>query len=151
MKGLTFVHWSKSQAPVFRRFRAGAALFGLAWALGVTFAACALMLAWIVLSVGPVYHFSTFIIAGSVFGAVTGGAVCGRAAGSMGLAHGFLTGLSYGLLLAVLFYIGSSESFSAAELLTRALLLGIAGSFGGLLGVNSHVRKRRPTREQPFV
>ncbi|MBP7331054.1 MAG: hypothetical protein BWY65_02023 [Firmicutes bacterium ADurb.Bin373] len=151
MKGLTFVHWSRTQAPVFRRFRAGAALFGLAWALGVTFAACVLMFAWVVLSVGPVYNFSTFVIAGSVFGAVTGGAVCGRAAGSMGLAHGFLTGLSYGLLLAVLFYIGSSEGFSVAELLARALMLGIAGSFGGLLGVNSHIRKRLPARERPFV
>ncbi|MDD4334545.1 MAG: TIGR04086 family membrane protein [Desulfotomaculaceae bacterium] len=147
MKGLTFVHWSKTQAPIFSRFRAGAALFGLAWALGVTFAACVLMFAWVVLSVGPVYNFSTFVIAGSVFGAVTGGAFCGRAAGSMGLAHGFLTGLSYGLLLAALFYIGSSAGFSAAELLARALLLGVVGSFGGLLGVNSHIRRGLPARE----
>ncbi|MEG3069998.1 MAG: TIGR04086 family membrane protein [Peptococcaceae bacterium] len=153
MKGLTFVRWSKSQTPVFSRFRAGAALVGLAWALGITFAACILMFAWVVLSVGPVYNFSTFVIAGSISGAVAGGAVCGRAARSMGLAHGFLTGLSYGLLLAILFYIGSSATLSAAELSPRVLLLGVAGAFGGLLGVNSHVRKKTTftARERPFV
>lgn len=151
MKRVTFVHWSKHQAPVFKRFRAGAVLFGLAWALGLTFAACVLMFAWVVLSSGPVYNFSVFVIAGSIFGAVTGGAVCGRAAGSMGLAHGFLVGLIYGLLLAVLFFTGSNESFSTAELLAKVLMLGIAGSIGGLLGVNSHIRKRLPARERPYL
>ena len=149
MKGFTFLYWSKGQAPVFRRFRAGSVLFGLAWALGVTFAACILMFAWVVLSSGPVYNFSVFVIAGSIFGAVTGGAVCGRTAGSMGLAHGFLVGLLYGLLLAFLFFTGSPENFSAAELLKRALLLGVAGAAGGLLGVNSHIGKRLPARERP--
>lgn len=150
MKGLTFVHWSKSQVPVLKRFRSGAVLYGLAWALGVTFAACVLMFAWVVLSSGPVYNFSVFVLAGSVFGAVSGGAACGRTAGSMGLAHGFLVGAIYGLILAVLFYAGSTESYSPAELLGRALMLGAAGSIGGLIGVNSHVRRRLPARERPY-
>lgn len=151
LKGFTFVRWSGHQAPVFRRLRAGAVLYGLAWALGVTFAACVLMFAWVVLSSGPVYNFSIFVIAGSLFGAVAGGTSCGRAAGSMGLAHGFLVGIIYGLLLAVLFFTGSTESFSPAELLARALMLGIAGSLGGLLGVNSHIRRRLPARERPYI
>lgn len=151
MKGLTFVHWSRRQAPVFRSFRTGAVLFGLAWALGVTFAACVLIFAWVVLSSGPVYNFSVFVIAGSVFGAVVGGAVCARAAGSMGMAHGFLVGFIYGLLLAVLFFTGSPESYTVAELLARALMLGIAGSIGGLLGVNSHTGKRLAAKERPYI
>jgi putative membrane protein (TIGR04086 family) len=150
MKGLTVVHWSRHQTSVFSRLRAGAVVFGLAWALGVTFAACVLMFAWVVLSTGPVYNFSIYVIAGSLFGAVIGGAVCGREARSMGLLHGFLVGLIYGLLLAVLFFTGSAESFSAADLLTRALMLGVTGSIGGLLGVNSHIRKRLPARDRPY-
>ncbi len=149
MKGLTYLHWSKRQTPVSSRFKAGAALFGLAWSLGVTFAACVLMSAWVVLSVGPVYNFSAFVMAGSAFGAVVGGAVCGRTAGSMGLIHGFFTGLTYGFLLAVLFHIGSSGGFNTTELLVRALVLGMAGALGGLLGVNTRVKKRLPVRERP--
>ncbi len=134
--------WSGNEAPVLRRLKIGAVLLGLAWAMGSALAVCALMFAWVALSAGLVYNFSVFLIAGSIIGAILGGTVCGRAAGTMGLLHGFLAGLFYGLLLASLFLAGNMESFTFRELLPRVLFLGVAGSIGGLAGVNWRDRKK---------
>lgn len=137
MKGLTFMHWSNYEVPVVKRLKAGAVLVGLAWALSATLGACAVMFAWVVLAAGPVYNFSTFVAAGSVFGAILGGAVSGKAAGTLGLLHGFLVGLFYGLFLLALVASGDIEVFSVTEMAIRVLLLGIAGLVGGIFGVNS--------------
>lgn len=142
MKGLTFMHWSSCEVPVVKRLKAGAVLVGLAWALSATLAACAVMCAWVVLVAGPVYNFSTFVAAGSVIGAILGGGACGKAAGMLGLLHGFLAGSFYGLLLMALVVSGSVEVYSVTELATRVLLLGIAGSIGGVFGVNFHGKER---------
>lgn len=134
--------WSGNEAPVLRRLKIGAVLLGVAWAMGAALATCALMFAWVVLSTGLVYNFSVFLIAGSVIGAILGGAVSGRTAGAMGLLHGFLAGLGYGLLLVSLFLIGNMESLTFREPFLRVLFLGAAGSIGGLLGVNLRDRKK---------
>lgn len=141
LKGLTFMHWSGREESVVKRLKAGAVLVGLAWALSATLAACAMMCAWVVLSSGPVYNFSAFIAAGSIIGAILGGAASGKAAGTLGLLHGFVTGSFYGLLLVALFIAGSPEGFSAVELGTKTALLGIAGSIGGVFGVNLYKGK----------
>ena len=139
--------WSGNEAPVLRRLKIGAVLLGLAWAMGSALAACALMFAWVVLSTGPVYGFSVFVIVSSIIGAILGGAVCGKAAGTLGLLHGFLSGLFYGLLLTTLFLAGSTESFTVRELFLRVVSLGVAGSIGGLFGVNLHDRRKaRPLK-----
>lgn len=142
MKGLTYMGWSVRGVPVVKRLKAGAVLVGLAWALSATLAACAGMCAWVVLSAGPVYNFSNFLVAGSIIGAILGGVACGKAAGTLGLLHGFLAGLLYGLLLMALVVTGNLEGFSVTELATRAALLGIAGSAGGVLGVNLQYKRR---------
>lgn len=142
LKGLTFMHWSRREVPVVKRLKAGAVLVGLAWALSATLAACAVMCAWVVLAAGPVYNFSAFIAAGSIIGAILGGAACGKAAGTLGLLHGFLSGSFYGLLLVALLIAGSAEGASLAELATRTALLGIAGSIGGVFGVNLYYKGR---------
>ncbi|NLI12720.1 TIGR04086 family membrane protein [Pelotomaculum propionicicum] len=130
------------QAPAFRRLKAGAVFWGLAWAMGSALAVCVLMFAWVALSAGPVYDVRVFLAAGSIIGAVLGGAACGRAAGTMGLLHGFLAGLCYGLLLAGLFLAGHMESIAFGDLFWRMFALGVAGSIGGLAGVNWRDRKK---------
>lgn len=139
MKGFTFMIWSRNEAS---QLKVGAVLLGLAWALSTMLAACTLMFAWVVLSTGTVYSFSVFVIASSIIGAVLGGTVCGKAAGTLGLLHGFLSGLCYGLLLVSLFLAGSTESFTITELFLRAVFLGMVGSIGGLFGVNLHDRRK---------
>ncbi len=141
MKGLTFMVWP-GQGPGFRRLKGGAVFLGLAWAMGSSLAVYVLMFAWVALSAGPVYDLRVFLAAGSIIGAVLGGAVCGRAAGAMGLLHGFLAGLCYGLLLAALFAAGNKESFAFDDLFWRVFALGVAGSAGGLAGVNWRERKK---------
>lgn len=143
MRGLTFVRWSRPGGPVLNRLKGGALLAGLAWALSVTVAACVVMCAWVVLSAGPVYHFSAFVAAGALLGALAGGTAAGKAAGTLGATHGFLAGSLYGLLLIVLFTAGSPEGFSMRDLAGRAALLGAAGTAGGVLGVNSRPYQRR--------
>lgn len=148
MKGLTFMHWSRGEVPAVKRVKAGAVLVGLAWALSATLAVCAVMCAWVVLAAGPVYNFSAFIAAGAIIGAILGGAASGKAAGTLGLLHGFLAGSLYGLLLVALIIAGSAEGASLAELVMRTALLGIAGSMGGVLGVNLSYKGRAGSRRR---
>ncbi len=148
MKRLTFLLLSNSGTPIVKKLKSGAVLVGLAWALGVTLAACAVMCSWVVLTAGPVYDFGAFIAAGSVIGAILGGATCGKTAGTLGLLHGFLTGWIYGLILAVLPVTGSAEFF-AAGLVIRPVLLGIAGAIGGIAGVNLYYNLRHKAGNRP--
>lgn len=152
MKGYTFMRWSKQGVPVVGKIRCRAVMAGLAWAFSATLAGCAVMCAWVVLSAGLIYDFSDFVAAGSLLGAVLGGFASGRATGTLGSLHGLITGLLYGLFLSALVMIGSEGSYSALGLVFRILILGVAGTAGGILGVNlcSKVRivpKRRMTKQ----
>jgi putative membrane protein (TIGR04086 family) len=109
---------------------------GLAWAFSATLAACILMYAWVMLSASPVYYLGTLIITGTVLGAFAGGVAAGRAAQTLGILHGFLAGLGYGLLLLGLFVLGSKSGFTSVGIILRVLLLGLAGALGGLFGIN---------------
>lgn len=137
MKGLTFMRCTGGGGSIFKQLRAGAIIIGLAWSVSATLAACAVMCAWVVLSAGPVYHFSTFLTAGSLLGAFFGGAVSGKTAGALGAMHGFLAGSLYGLLLAAPVLTGGVEGFSTADLVTRVTVLGLAGATGGVFGLNA--------------
>ncbi len=139
------MHWSQGQGSALRKLRLPAIFLGLSWAVGAALAACALMCAWVMLAPGPVYYFSAYLTASFIIGAFVGGFVSGKMSGNLGLVHGFLTGLLYGLLLVSLFLAGSAESLTTGEMAARGLLLGIAGSLGGLLGVNLPARKLAST------
>jgi len=133
---LTLMRWTGEKKPLIRRVKPLAIMSGLAWALSATLAACLLMYAWVVLSAGPVYYLGALIIAGLALGALAGGIAAGRSARTLGLLHGFLVGLCYGVLLLALFLLGSRAGFSHAEIIARVLFLGITGALGGLLGIN---------------
>lgn len=136
IKNFTLMHWTAEKQPLVKRIKPPAILSGLAWSFSATLAACILMYAWVVLSASPVYYLETLIIAGSALGALSGGIAAGRSVRTLGLMHGFLVGLCYGLLLLVLFMLGSGAGFSPVEIFTRALFLGITGALGGLMGIN---------------
>jgi putative membrane protein (TIGR04086 family) len=147
IKNLTLMRWTAEKKPLVRRIKPGAIISGLAGALSATLAACILMYAWVVLSASPVYYLGTLIIAGAALGAFAGGIAAGRSAQTLGLMHGFLVGLCYGLLLLALFIAGSGAGISTLEIMVRALLLGCAGALGGLLGINIPVMTpRRPVQ-----
>ena len=135
MKGYTFMRWSKQGVPVSGKIRCRAVMAGLARAFSATLALCALMFTWVVLSAGLTYDFSDFVAAGTLLAAVLGGFAGGRAAGTLGSLHGFITGLLYGLFLSALVMIGCEGSYSALGLVFRTLVLGVAGTAGGILGV----------------
>ena len=153
MKGYTFMRWSKQGVPVAGKIRCMAVMAGLARAFSATLALCALMCAWVVLSAGLTYDFSNFVTAGTLLGAVLGGFASGRAAGTLGSLHGLIAGLIYGMFLSALVMIGSEGSYSALGLVFRTLVLGVAGTAGGILGVNlkSKVRivSKIRTKKQP--
>jgi putative membrane protein (TIGR04086 family) len=133
---LTLLHWTDEKKSLISRVKPMAIMSGLAWALSATLAACILMYAWVVLSAGPVYYLGALIIAGLALGAFAGGIAAGRVARSLGVLHGFLVGLCYGVLLLALLLLGSRAGFSPAEIMARALFLGLTGALGGLLGIN---------------
>lgn len=145
MKTLTFVRWSRAGRAA-NRLQPGALIPGLVWAMSVSAAVCVIMCAWVVLSAGPVYNFSSFVAAGAIMGALWGGGAAGKSAGALGAVHGLITGSLYGLLLAALVTAGS-PAFSAADLAWRVAGLGVAGAVGGLLGVNSHLYRGRSLRQ----
>lgn len=136
MKNLTLVRMTSEKKPMFTRIKPAAIMTGLAWAFSATLAACVLMYAWVVLSASPVYYLGTQITAAATLGALAGGMAAGRAARILGLVHGFLAGLGYGLLLMAFFMLGSAAGISPMEIAARVLLLGIIGALGGLLGIN---------------
>ncbi|MDD4237627.1 MAG: TIGR04086 family membrane protein [Desulfotomaculaceae bacterium] len=145
LKNFTLMRWTTEEKSLVRRIKPVAIMSGLAWACSATLGACILMYAWVVLSVSPVYYLGALVIAGTALGALAGGIAAGRAARTLGLLHGFLVGLCYGLLLLALFTLGSQASFAPAEIMARELLLGITGALGGLLGINiQYMVSRRP-------
>lgn len=148
LKNLTLMSWTAEKKPLVRRIKPVAVLSGLAWAFSATLAACILMYAWVILSANPVYYLGALIIAGAALGALAGGIAAGRAARTLGLLHGFLVGLCYGLLILVLFMLGSNADFAPVEIMARALLLGIAGALGGLLGINIQFMANRRLPER---
>jgi len=130
------MRWSKQGVPVSGKIRGRAIMAGLARAFGATLALCALMCAWVVLSAGLIYDFSDLVAAGTLLGAVLGGFAGGRVAGTLGSLHGFIIGLIYGLFLSALVVFSSGGSYSVLGLIFRTLILGVAGTAGGILGVN---------------
>lgn len=143
MKNVTLMRWTAEEKPMVRRIKPAAIVSGLAWAFSATLAACILMYAWVVLSASPVYYLGTQIIAGAALGALAGGIAAGRAARTLGLVHGLLAGMGYGLLLLAFFMLGSKAVFAPVEIVARVLLLGIIGALGGVLGVNIQYGVRR--------
>jgi len=106
------------------------------------------MFSWVVLTAGPVYDFSAFMVASSVIGAVLGGFASARAAGSLGLLHGFLAGMLYGLLVIALLMAGGAGVHTVPGLAVREFIFGMAGAAGGLFGVNARFAvKKRAGRE----
>ncbi|MCL6561146.1 MAG: TIGR04086 family membrane protein [Firmicutes bacterium] len=136
MKGLQFLLWSRSDVPAARKIKISAVLPGLAWALSVTLAACALMGVWVLGSYGPVYNFAAFLGAASFSGTALGGAVSGRSAGTLGWLHGGLVGLSYGLLFLLLVLAATPCLFSGFELAGRFMGYTVTAAMGGVIGVN---------------
>lgn len=136
MKNLTLMRWTAEEKTLVRRIKPVAVMSGLAWAFSATLAACVLMYAWVVLSASPVYYLGAHIIAGTALGALAGGIAAGRTARSLGLVHGLLAGLGYGLLLSAFFMLGSDGGFPPLALTARVLLLGVIGALGGILGIN---------------
>jgi putative membrane protein (TIGR04086 family) len=109
---------------------------GIIWAFTSTAFICAALVLWAFITVGQVYHFSSIITAGILFGAFMGGAVSGRAAGSPGWMHGGAVGLVYSLVM-LLFFAAWSGGFTAlpaqAFLCLAPPLLAV---LGGVAGVN---------------
>jgi putative membrane protein (TIGR04086 family) len=135
MKSITMLRWSSGEKASNRVITPGSILSGLAWAVSTTLAICILMYAWVILSVSPVFYMGTLVIAGVTLGALIGGIAAGKASEKLGLIHGFLAGLCYGLLLLALFSWGGS-SFALTEIIARMLWLGMAGALGGIIGIN---------------
>lgn len=53
-----------------------------------------------------------------------------------GLIYGFIVGVSYIILLIIMFYLAKENYIFDITVLYKAILVSIAGSIGGVLGVN---------------
>ena len=53
-----------------------------------------------------------------------------------GLIYGFIVGLSYMLLLIIMFYLAKENYIFDITVLYKSLLVSVAGGIGGVLGVN---------------
>lgn len=116
------------------RLRLRAVMAGLAWSLGLTLAAAAIISVALVATPLTEAHLP-WMVNGLGFAAVFWGGFCSaRLGGSLGWLHGGLTGLSY----VACAYAISVLVFAPVAALgwPRAVFASLAGTTGGILGVN---------------
>lgn len=68
--------------------------------------------------------------------AACGGFYACRHIKEKGLIYGFIVGISYIVLLIIMFYLAKEKYIFDITLLYKAILVSIAGGIGGVLGVN---------------
>ncbi len=140
-KRVTLVSWSHPGGQV-KAVKPGALFRGFVWAFTSTAFICAALVLWAFMTVGDVYHYSGIFTASTLLGAFLGGAVSGRAAGSMGWLHGAGTGLLYSLVITS--FVAVWEGGADLELLAaRCAALLLLSVLGGVTGVNLPAGGRR--------
>lgn len=132
---ITMVSWFRrgGQASLLKP---GAIIGGLLWAISSTLIICAALVLWAVLTAGQVYHFGAMLTAGTMLGALLGGASGGRAAGNMGWLHGAAVGILYSLVMLSMLAAWNGTLTALPGLAGRGLALVLTGMLGGVAGVN---------------
>lgn len=96
----------------------------------------------------PVYNFSTAILVTFLAAAMLGAIKAGAVAGIRGWQHGGMTGVIFGMLLALMGFALGLPIFDPV-LITAAM--GALGIIGGIIGVNLPRSKRRLLRRNAFM
>ena len=92
-----------------------------------------LLLTYTGLSYDTVSMVTSFI---TTISAAFGGFYACRHIKEKGLIYGFIVGLSYIIILVIMFYLAKERYIFDMTLLYKGLLVSVAGGIGGILGVN---------------
>ncbi|MTI84974.1 MAG: TIGR04086 family membrane protein [Firmicutes bacterium] len=144
---LTFLYWSRPETGGARyQIQMSALVAGLMWAVTVTLFVGVILALWVTLSPHPTYNLSGVISLSLLAGALLGGSIGGLNVRRQGCLHGAIIGFVYGILFLLMMAGGDLNALQEPVIWARLLVLILAGSLGGIIGVNLPLNKTRFVR-----
>ncbi|AEF93584.1 hypothetical protein Desca_0699 [Desulfotomaculum nigrificans CO-1-SRB] len=148
MSKLTFVRWTKYGGSGEKMFKKGAVGAGLVRGFSVMLAVFFMLGFVVAVTSQPVYNFSTAILVTFLAAAMLGAIKAGAVAGIRGWQHGGMTGVIFGMLLALM---GFALGLPICDPVLITAAMGALGIIGGIIGVNLPRSKRRLLRRNAFM
>ena len=135
--------YKQTASPGFWGGRFGGFVKAMLIAVGFTvlvFFICALLLTYTGLSESAIPF---IVIITAVTSVILAGTVTGKRAGQRGYLNGALTGVAYMALLYVISLLVGGDFYFGTYILILLIIGLFGGAFGGILGINLSLRRRR--------